>query len=433
MKKSIKKIVCYSITSLLVASLVGCTKSVQTSETQKTGEKAHLKIYAQYSDDSEKIPFDYAVQEMKKVMPNVEVEIMPEARDDGQKLKTYAAAGNLPDIFDASSDIIKTFEKSKNILQLDSYAKELKIEDQMLDSVKPILRDEDGHIYGVPTDAPWYSMIFYNKEVFEKNGVKPPTNYNEMIDAIKKFKEKGIIPLALFAKEKWPGVQLFDQIATRMDPKGILLLDKGTAKVSDDVFKKTADKISNLVSAGMLAPGAFNMGYDEALSLFAEGKAAMLLNGGWAIQDFGAKMPGKAGILIYPFADAGQEEAVMYQMSGGGTISGYGVSPYSKNKDVAAKYAIQLSLKISEGRVLKRGAFPIVKNSLEPEKPYTDIQKEYNDYASKVKTSTTFDWGFTNATVKTTLEDNIQKLLTGHYSVDNFVSDTDKAIANARK
>jgi hypothetical protein len=29
---------------------------------------------------------------MKKVMPNVEVEIMPEARDDGQKIKTYAAA-----------------------------------------------------------------------------------------------------------------------------------------------------------------------------------------------------------------------------------------------------------------------------------------------------------------------------------------------------
>ncbi len=34
-----------------------------------------------------------------------------------------------------------------------------------------------------------------------------------------------------------------------------------------------------------------------------------MLNGGWAVQDLGAKMPGKAGILKYPFADPGQESA----------------------------------------------------------------------------------------------------------------------------
>jgi AraC-like DNA-binding protein len=38
--------------------------------------------------------------------------------------------------------------------------------------VKPLLRDEDGHIYGVPTDAPWYSMLFYNKELLKADYIK---------------------------------------------------------------------------------------------------------------------------------------------------------------------------------------------------------------------------------------------------------------------
>ncbi len=106
---------------------------------------------------------------------------------------------------------------------------------------------------------------------------------------------------------------------------------------------------------------------------------------------------------------------VRSQMSGGGTIGGLAVSPNSEHKDIAAKYAIQLSLKMSEGRVLKRGAFPIVKNAVQPEKPYSDIQNEYKDYASQAKSFSAFTFGMTNPTVKTALEDNVQKLMAGGY------------------
>ena len=435
--RGLHRITALSLAAVMLAAVVGCgSNSGQTkgSTTDKTAsDKVNLKLYLQYSDDSEKVPLDYAIAEMKKVMPEVEAEIMPAARDDNQKLKTLAAAGNLPDIFDANPDIIKTFKKSNNILQLDSYVKELNIEDQLLDSTKANLRDDEGHIYGIPSDAPWFAMLYYNKDVFQQNGLQPPANFNELLDVVEKLKEKNIIPLSLFAKEKWPGVQLYDMIATRMDPKGISDLDKGTVMASDPEFSKTADKIRQLVSAGMLAPGVFNTGYDEALSLFVEGKAAMLLNGGWAVQDLGAKMPGKAGILKYPFADPGQESATANQMSGGGTIGGLGVSPNSEHKDIAAKYAIQLSLKISEGRVLKRGAFPIVKNSVQPEEPYTDIQNEYKAYASQAKSSSAFTFGMTNPTIKTALEDNVQKLLAGGYPAKDFIKDMDAAINRARK
>src|SRR5665647_1992924 len=81
-------------------------------------EEATLKIYAQYSDDDTKVPYDYAVEQMAIAYPNVKLELEVQAQDDGQKLMTYAATGNLPDIFQVSSAQIENFKESGNIMVL---------------------------------------------------------------------------------------------------------------------------------------------------------------------------------------------------------------------------------------------------------------------------------------------------------------------------
>jgi len=87
-------------------AMTSCASSVRTAapvaqpngssaaESSSAGpaEKVTLKIYAQYSDDSEKVPYDYAKTAMQKIMPEVELELIQQAQDDDQKIKTYAAA-----------------------------------------------------------------------------------------------------------------------------------------------------------------------------------------------------------------------------------------------------------------------------------------------------------------------------------------------------
>lgn len=451
--KSLKKLLCILLVLVMSFSMVGCKSKTATTQattdsqvstttesksdenaTAVKQEKVKLKLYAQYTDDSEVLPLDYGIAKMKEIMPEVEVEIIQAARDDDQKLKTFAAAGSLPDIYMAGLNVIQVFKASNNIVQLDAYVKELGVEDQLTSSVKSILRDTDGHIYGVPSDAPWYATLFYNKKIFTENGVTPPTNYDEFLADVKIFKEKGIIPLALFAKEKWPGVQLFDMIATRENPTGIAGLDKtGTALLSDAAYANAAKKVVELVKSGLIDGTAFNAGYDEALAMFTSGQAAMLLNGGWSTADLGPALGEDVGILKYPFADKDKAEAVQYQMSGNGNIGGFAVSPYSENVDIAAKYAILLSFQVSEGRVYERGAIPIVNDSkVEPKVPYTSIQSEYIEFAKNAQTVSAFSWGIADAEIKTILEDNVQKLLTGEYSVENFEADTDKIIVDVR-
>ena len=198
--------------------------SETTSESNKeadTGENVTLKLYANYSDDQEKDTLDRAIEAMKKEMPNVTVEIEPASQDDGQKLKTYAASGNLPDIFKSDGVDIEILNKSGTLLQLDEYAKEAGIIDDIADAYKDALYMSDGHIYAVPWQSPWVNSFYANKKVFEENGVKIPENYDEFLTAVKTFNEKGVLPYALFGKEKQWCLHLYDILVTRKAPDGI--------------------------------------------------------------------------------------------------------------------------------------------------------------------------------------------------------------------
>jgi len=250
MKTKFTQQLCITLTTALMVTMVGCTKKAAPS-TAVSSDKVVLRIYAQYSADDEKQPFDYAKEQMKKVMPNVDLDLEVMAQDDNQKLKTYAATNNLPDIFVATTDIIESFKKSNNILNLNKYVKELGIENQFLPSSIPLLKDAKGDTWAIPDAGQFAALLYYNKDVFTKNGVKVPTNYAEFLSAVKTFKAKGVVPLALFAKEKWPGVQLFDILASREDPKGITKLDLGEGKASDLAYKNAATKLLELVKAGL--------------------------------------------------------------------------------------------------------------------------------------------------------------------------------------
>ncbi len=421
---------------VLTLSLVLCVLAaglVAASGTTESGaesdEQINLRIYTQYTDETETIPMDYAVAQMEEKMPNVDLEIEVRARDDNQKIKTYAAAGALPDIFDANADIIETFRRSNNILPLNPYVQELGIEDQLSPAMRDLMYHEDGNIYAIPNVGPWVALIYYNKAVFDENNVPVPTNYREFRSAVETFAANEVIPVSLFAREKWPGVQLFDMIATRFDPRGIVALDKGQAMMSDEPYRNAVERFAELVDAGIVVPGAFSTGYDQAYAQFVEGRAAMLVNGAWALSTLYDDLGEDVAIFTsYPLADAGRMDAVRWNFSGGAFPGGFAVSPYSENKEEAARYAIQLALAFAEGGTVKQGFPPVVRDSPEPEGGYNPLQREFWSMAGDIETNTTFPWGLTDAQFKTALEDNLQKLMAETMDVDQFVEAMDRVI-----
>lgn len=406
--------------------------TIEAKETPK--EKIKLRMYTDIADNIVKVPHDYALEKLSKEMPEVEIVHEQFARDDYLQLKTFAAAGNLPDIYESSVKVLSAFLKSGNVLSLDKYVEELGIMDKIAPANMNLLIYPDGHIYSMPRDGQKIALIYYNKELFEKNGVKVPENYDEFLAAVKVFSEKGVIPLGLFAKEKWPGVQFFDVIASRMEPEGVKKLDLGKGKITEEAYVKAAQKIHELVKAGLLAKGAFNTDYDQALALFLEGKTAMFLNGSWALEDIGNGLGDKAGLLYYPLQDAASTETARWNMSGGEAASGFSVSPHTANLDVTARYCILYGYYNAEGGIVKGvSGSPLMKNPPASEIELSALTKLYTADSVNFKSMTAFPWGLSNSVVGTALEDNVQKLLTGSdsYLPENFIKDIGTALDKA--
>ncbi|MCX7709983.1 MAG: extracellular solute-binding protein [Clostridia bacterium] len=408
------------------------SESINGGLTQEA--KIRLKIFTQYSIEvDEKQPFDYAYAQMKKVMPNVELEIDIQPQDDSNKLKIYAASGSLPDIIQVTAGITELFKSSGNLLILDQYVKDTKIEDRILPMYKDLLWSGDGHCYAVPRTAPSTHLMFYNKELFEKSKVKVPADYDEFITAIKEFRTRGITPLALFAKETWPGVMLYEDFITRYEPKGLMKIDHGKGSLTEAPYIKAANQLQECVKAGLLSKSAFTADYETAFAEFTTGKAAMLINGSWALGPLGEKMGDKVDYMDFPLADRAIVEASVMNRPGGGFDGGYSVSTNTKYPEIAAKYACLFALEIANGRVIKAGMpNPLTNDGVKPEKPYPAISLKYAEQVKYFRSTTVFPWAL-NSKAGVILGDNCAKLLTGSYPVDKFIEDTDKEIREVLK
>jgi raffinose/stachyose/melibiose transport system substrate-binding protein len=339
----------------------------------------------------------------------------------------------LPDIIQVTKSTVDLFKTSNNLLLLDQYVKDTKIEDRILPLYKDLLWSEDGHCYAVPRTAPSTHLLFYNKELFSKYGIKVPVDYNEFLSAVKVFRSKGITPLALFGKETWSGVMLYEDFITRYEPQGLMKVDQGKGSLTEDAYRKAAAQLVECVNAGLLSKNAFTTDYDTAFANFTNGRAAMFINGCWALGPLGDEMENKVDYMDFPLADRSTVKATVMNRPGGGFDGGYSVSVNTKYKDIVGRYTCLFSLEIANGRVIKAGApNPLTSDDVKPEKGYPGISIKYAKQAKDFKSTTIFPWAL-NSKVGVILGDNCARLLTGGYPVESFIEDTDKEIKKATK
>jgi glucose/mannose transport system substrate-binding protein len=59
----------------------------------------------------------------------------------------------------------------------------------------------NGKLYGIPLDIHRYNRLFFNKKLFDDNGLQPPTTLAEFYTVAEAFKAKGITALAVGSKD----------------------------------------------------------------------------------------------------------------------------------------------------------------------------------------------------------------------------------------
>jgi glucose/mannose transport system substrate-binding protein len=210
--------------------------------------------------------------------------VLADAANSRMTLATRLEQGDPPDLYQENARALNSFvaENPGKLTALDDFYAAHGLRDvilpEMIESVSV-----DGKIYGVPMGVHRSNSLFYNRTIFQEQGLEPPTTTAELLEVCAKLKAAGITPMAT-SFQGWVQVLLFEVLhegtlgGARY--KAFLEGDPGEdqARMAEaaQVYAEIVDKYVND------SAGDASFGWAEAANLLYTGEAAMFIHGDWA-------------------------------------------------------------------------------------------------------------------------------------------------------
>ena len=287
---------------------------------------------------------------------------------------------------------------------------------------------KDGKLYGLPRNTD-VAGFYYNQKMFEDNGWKVPTTYDELLDLAKEINDAGIIPLAMDGGDGWPMAVYLSDILFKItgDYSSIVTDAVANGDFSDEAFKKATEILKETADAGLFQNGYDSQDYGTAMNLFTNGQAAMFYMGSWETsmalnEDIPEEIRTNIRVFTMPVIDGGKGTATDIMAWNGG---GYAVSANSEVKEEAIKF---LNYMYQPDKLSKYGWENGVGMSAQNQEDYmtgneTELQMQFVNAvngATKVSGTPLNDCG--PSSYKTKMESEIQSVSNGTITVDDFLS-----------
>jgi len=306
-----------------------------------------------------------AVGRFEQRHPGVTVKATP-YENDAFKLKLRAAMGadEPPDVFHTwGGGPLKTLVDAGKVLDLTGRF-EASWRSTIVESVLSFCIF-DGKVYAVPADI-GVALFWYNTKIFEANGLKPPANYSEFMDVVKKLKAGGVIPISLGMKDAWPGAFYFVYLSNRLGGSGPFVnAAEGRGSFEAPCFVEAGRKVAELAALDVFPRDFLSIGYDESRKLFFEEKAAMILMGTWIIAHARKEKPEfleKMDCFPFPVVEGGEGDPSVVV---GGTNTAYAIASTCKHIDLAVELVKELtSEEFAAEWVKKAGRIPAIKGAV---------------------------------------------------------------------
>lgn len=214
---------------------------------------------------------------------------------------------------------------------------------------------------GQMLSLPWsvdYFILYYNKEIFAKKGVQVPKTLEEMNALAEKLTDEkaGVFGytgrgLKNANMTLWTNYYL-NYGGEFLDAKGNILTDGPEAIEATKVYDRSMGKSA--------PPGSAGFNWMEALAAFAQGRAAMWIDGiGWAPgveNPNSSRIVGKVGYAMVPAGPKGQYSATYGD--------GIGIAAACKNKEAAYLLCQWVVSKQQGARLLQAGGGVPFRNSI---------------------------------------------------------------------
>jgi raffinose/stachyose/melibiose transport system substrate-binding protein len=242
------------------------------------------------------------VAAFSKSHPHVQVELEMIPNDSMTVLKTRMSSGQAPDIIQLQSySAVQEFAKAGWLVNLSK--------EPALEKVVPSTKNSvsyNGRQYALPMDVAGIGII-YNKAIFRKYGLKPPTTFTKLQKVCARLKKNGVTPFAGLFKANWSLGHFISMVHTTLAGDKLLpwltTMDAGVGSFAKPVNTKRLFMIMDFYKANV-SKDAASMDWNEQQAAFAAEKAAMMVQGLWSYgAAIGANPKLDCGFIPFPCTD----------------------------------------------------------------------------------------------------------------------------------
>lgn len=415
--------------ALAASSLVFAAAACGSGGGGSTSGGGTLEVYV-YGDGSVKVQ-EAAAAEFNKTSP-VKVHL-DEIPGSGYSNKLRAAMGSsaAPDIFfNWGGGSIKPYVDNNLLLDLTPYFNaDPALKSAFLPSVLAA-GALGGKDYGVPMRGMQPVILFYNKTLFAKYNLQPPTTWAAMQSAVSALKAQGVTPFALGASDQWPSLMWLEYLLDRIGgPQVFQKIENGDSSAwGDPAVLQTAQQVKSLIDEGAFGSNFNSVGYVDgaASTLFASGKAGMHLMGSWEYSSQLSGHPDFAkndlGWVNFPTVDGGTGDPADVV---GNPNNYWSIKASTKYKDAAVAFVKTMADASYAQKLIGNGDVPTTASAATliagaPNPQFATYQYQLVQKAPSFQLS--WDQALGDA-LGTSLHTEVGKLFAGQVTPQQFVAD----------
>jgi raffinose/stachyose/melibiose transport system substrate-binding protein len=253
-------------------------------KTDQTSGKERIRVVTFFAGSDTWVPaWKAAIEEYQRLNPNVEIvdesQSMTGVNEDlfETKVKTDIAAKTPADVvLYYTGEDAETLSDSGLFIDWTKYIQEdLNWSQNLLKGPLAYGKTASGVQITLPFIG-YYEGLIYNKDLFDKYGLKEPTTWQNILDSVDVFKKNGIYAFctALNSPHYLLELLILGQVGAA-----------GQARILDNSWAPALDAVATLYDKGAFPPDTLSSSEDTIRQLFVDGKGAMMVNGSWFLNN----------------------------------------------------------------------------------------------------------------------------------------------------
>lgn len=232
--------------------------------------------------------FDRLIADFEKKHPHIDVQ-QHHVPDSETAIRTRLVKDDVPDVLTLNGN--STFGEIASAGVFHDFSGH-PAADRVNPAIQQVLNDLGTAAPGETNGLPFASNangVLYNEDLFAQHDVPLPRTWDDLMAAARTFEQAGVTPFYGAMADAWTALPGFNQLAANIPPDGFWDAREAGRTTFRQAYPDVTAKIAEIYRHTQKS--AFARNYEAGNEAFANGEAAMLIQGSYALPAVRAHQP----------------------------------------------------------------------------------------------------------------------------------------------